>query len=350
MSSSQAAGYCAGSEIAGLLPGSPGDAVKSPNAVFDSVTLVRRLAPELNPKPYGTVHICICICTFRRPELLKRLLKELAAQVTEGLFTQSIVVADNDRLESAKSVVSEFAATSSIPILYCVSPERSIAMTRNVAIANASGNFVAFIDDDEFPTEHWLLTLLKACVEFNIDGVLGPVKPDFPEDAPKWVVKGGFYHRPAYPTGLVIDWRKGRTGNVLLKMSLFNGEKEPFRPEFRTGEDQDFFARMIERGHTFIWCDEAVAYEVVPPIRWRRSFLLQRSLLQGSMEPGTPGFGFRDIAKSIVAVPVYAAAMPFALVLGHHWFMILLIKQFYHIGKLLALVGIHPVKAAYVTE
>jgi succinoglycan biosynthesis protein ExoM len=295
-------------------------------------------------------HICVCVCTFKRPELLVELLEGLARQVSDDSFTYSVVVADNDHAGSAKSVVADFVRQSSVSVHYCIETEQSIAKTRNKAIQNSSGDYIAFIDDDEVPITTWLRALLEACLRFNADGALGPVKPKFAEDAPEWVVKGGFYDRATYPSGTVIDWRKGRTGNVLFKRQLVVNESAPFRAEFRTGEDQDFFARKISSGHTFVWCDEAVAYEAVPPIRWRRSFLFRRSMLQGSMEPGTADFGIRDILRSLVAVPAYALALPVALIFGHHHFMRLLVKLSYHLGKLLAVVGIHPVKVAYVTE
>src|SRR5438309_11395304 len=94
-----------------------------------------------------TPHICVCICTFKRPHLLRRLLCELGGQETSGRFTYSVVVADNDYLQSARQVVEDLAATSSIPITYCVEPRRNIALTRNAAVEHANGDFVAFIDD-----------------------------------------------------------------------------------------------------------------------------------------------------------------------------------------------------------
>jgi succinoglycan biosynthesis protein ExoM len=295
-------------------------------------------------------HISVCICTYKRPDFLKRLLTELGRQDTGGLFTYSIVVADNDHLESAKAVVSDFMATSTITVAYCVEPRQNIALTRNKAVENAHGDFLAFIDDDEFPTPSWLLTLFNACNEYGTDGVLGPVKRYFDEPPPKWILKGDFYERATYPTGYVIDWRKGRTGNVLLKRSILPTDELPFNAEFRNGEDQDFFRRMIERGHKFIWCDEAVAYEVVPPIRWKRSFMLRRALLRGAMEPETATFRARDLLKSVIAVPVYVVILPFALVLGHHRFMRFLVSLCDHVGKLLAFVGINPIKEPYVTQ
>src|SRR5437879_2825163 len=240
-------------------------------------------------------HISVCVCTYRRRYLLRRLLEGLGYQDTNGLFTYSIVVTDNDSLQSARDVVLDFAAASPIPIRYCVEPRQNIALARNKAVENADGDFIAFIDDDEFPTKCWLLTLFIACNEYGVDGVLGPVKPHFDDAPPKWVVNGRFYERPTYDTGFVIDWRKGRTGNVLLKRRLFADEAKPFRSEFRTGEDQDFFRRMIEKGHAFIWCNEAVVYEVVAPIRWKRSFMLRRALLRGANSLAHPAFGTLEI-------------------------------------------------------
>ena len=298
-----------------------------------------------------TKHISVCVCTYKRPHLLKRLLEELGRQDTDGLFTYSIVVVDNDHLESAKAVVSDFATASSIPISYCVEAQQSVPLARNRALANASGDFVAFIDDDEFPIQRWLVTLFNACNEPAVDGVIGPVKPHFDEKPPQWIVKGKFWERPTYPTGFVIDWEKGLTGNVLLKRQVLADGEQPFRPEFQGGgADRDFFRRMIEKGHVFIWCNEALAYETVPPVRWKRTFMLKRALLRGTTRLLHPTFGARDLAKSVIAIPVYTAALPFSLMLGHHRFMSLLVKLCDHLGKLLGFLRINPIKEPYVTS
>ena len=298
----------------------------------------------------GMPHISVCICTYKRPVLLARLLQDLGRQETGGLFTHSIVVVDNDQLKSAAAAVEAFASSSALRVTYCVETRQNIALARNKAVENATGDFVAFIDDDEIPPVRWLLTLYEACLAHGVDGVLGPVKPHFDEGTPAWVVKGGFYDRPTYPTGFVIDWTKGRTGNVLLKRHLFDSGEPPFREEFLTGEDQDFFGRMIDKGFVFIWCDEALAYEVVPPMRWKRSFMLRRAMLRGATSLVHPTFGTRDIVKSLIAVPAYTLALPFALILGQDRFMTLMVKLCDHTGRLLALAGVKAIKEPYVTE
>ena len=116
-------------------------------------------------------HIAVCICTFNRPVLLKRLLMDLDRQETENKFTYSAVVADNDPAESAKETIA--ALDLGFQAKYCAEPRRGIAFARNKVLENAEGDFVAFIDDDEFPVSDWLLTLFKVCEQYGSDGVLG---------------------------------------------------------------------------------------------------------------------------------------------------------------------------------
>jgi len=295
-------------------------------------------------------HITVCICTYKRLRYLERLLEELANQATAGRFTYSILVVDNDSYRSAEPIVKEFRRKSSIAAAYAVQPEQSIALTRNTAVENAQGEFLVFIDDDEYPIRDWLLILFQTLQDHRVDGVLGPVKPHYEQSPPGWVLKGAFYDRPSYPTGHRIDWRQGRTGNVLLARHVFWGEGQPFRPEFLTGEDQDFFRRMIAKGYVFVWCNEALAYEFVPAARWNRSFMLKRALLRGKISLAHPTSGTVEILKSMAAVPLYALALPFLLLAGQHLFMKYLVKTFDHAGRLLAFAGIDPIKQKYVTE
>jgi succinoglycan biosynthesis protein ExoM len=295
-------------------------------------------------------HISVCICTFRRAELLSRLLQALSCQETGGLFTYSLVLVDNDSSQSAKKVVLQFAARCPFQLTYCVEPEQNIALARNMALANAKGDFIAFIDDDEFPVKDWLFNLFQTCEKHAVAGVLGPVVPYFEERPPLWIEKGGFCHRPRHQTGFKIDWTEGRTGNLLFRHEILN-EKEPvFLPEFGGGgEDRNFFKRMIGSGRVFIWCNEAIAYELVPPNRWKRTVMLRRALLRGKMALNHNA-GIAGLVKSLVAIAGYTVALPVFLVMGQHVFMKYLIKICDHAGKLLAFVGLNPIREKYVSE
>ena len=302
----------------------------------------------------GGNHISVCVCTFRRPEALKRLLEHLAKQQTCGLFTYSLVIVDNDPARSGESTCKDFQQRYSQPTLtYATQPEQSIALTRNKAIETATGEFIAFIDDDEFPVEHWLVDLYRTCTSMQVAGVLGPVKRHFDQQPPKWILRGSFFERPTHPTGFVLSHSNTRTGNVLFRRNILQSGVLPFRPQFRGGSDVDFFKLRMAEGHQFVWCNEAWVYETVPPARWKRRYMLRRALLRGistAMRLDNWREGFVSVAKSLIAVPLYTLALPFSLLLGHHRFMTLLIKTCDHLGKLLRLVGFNPIKDAYVTD
>src|ERR1700761_7269699 len=63
-------------------------------------------------------HISICVCSFKRPHLLQNTLENLRNLKTDSQFTYSVVVADNDRAESAKATVEGFARTAGFEVVY----------------------------------------------------------------------------------------------------------------------------------------------------------------------------------------------------------------------------------------
>ena len=296
-------------------------------------------------------HISVCICTYRRPELLERLLADLETQETAGLFSFSIVVVDNDAGESAREVVSTFARRTNRTVVYDIEPEQNISLARNRAVRNSVGDYIAFFDDDQFPQRDWLHSLYEAQKAYDADGILGPVKPYYDEVPPRWLVKGKFYERPIHESGRIIGWRSGRTGNVLLRREVLAGDPQPFDPRFGSGsEDQDFFRRMIGKGYRFVWCNEAVGYEHVPPARWRRGFLLRRALLRGKVSLLHPGMGVKSVLISMIAIPIYLVLLPFLAIGGQHLFMKYLVKICDHLGRVMSVAGINVISEKYVVE
>lgn len=291
--------------------------------------------------------VTVCLCTFRRPEMLRRALEGIAALETRDALEVSIVVVDNDRAASAQGVVKSFQASAPLAVSYFVEEEQNIARARNKALAHATGDFVAFIDDDEVPDPQWLVQSWETCREHDATGVLGPVRPSFSQKPPAWVVRGRFCERPEHATGHVLQWRETRTGNAFLRRTALADLPGPFRTEFANGgEDQDFFRRLMERGGRFVWCQEAVVHEEVPCGRLTRSYMLRRALLRGQNERHLTNLG--GLLKSMVAIPVYALVLPLSLLLGQHHFMKYLIRTCDHAGKLVGFLGFKPMGEKYL--
>lgn len=225
--------------------------------------------------------ITLCICTYHREMQLKRLLDSVAAQQLEPEWQVEVIVVDNDAKESARHVVDAHRVKASpvISVQYAVEPVQGISYARNHAVTLARGKWIAFLDDDEYVVEHWLKDMLTLLVAGTAAGVLGPVVPEFPPGSRSWAIKSRLFDRPRFSTGVVVNNKECRTGNVLLRGEwLRRYWPNPFNIGLAQsgGEDAEYFMRATRDGATFVWCDTAIAYEGVPLNRQSVASLLCR--------------------------------------------------------------------------
>lgn len=228
------------------------------------------------------VDISICICTFKRPALLERLLRAVAAQ-DRGALRLQIVVVDNDPLHGARSVMQRWQTRQDIVFTGVHVGDPNIARARNAAVHAATAPWVVFVDDDEEPVRGWLQNLRRVQQQYGADAVFGPVLPRYQQDTPQWVRDGGYFDRPRYRTGTPITTRDARTGNVLIRRAAMMALEGPFDPAYgRTGgEDTVMFGALLDRGAKLVWCDEAPVEEDVPADRARLGWILRRAYRGG---------------------------------------------------------------------
>jgi len=283
--------------------------------------------------------------------MLERLLRKLALQETNSLFDFSVVVVDNDAAGPARETVTRLQGELCLNITYGIEPEQTIPAARNHALRLGHGNYIGIIDDDEFPPQHWLITMYKAIQTFDVDGGLGPVHPFFDEKPPDWLLKSGFCKRPVLRTGTLLHWSQTRTGNVLLKKEVFDKHNLCFDLKFKTGgSDQAFFRQAMNAGCRFIAVEEAPVYEIVPPERWTKSYYLKRALVNGfnahRYSQNQTGRLTRTLTpiKSVGALMAYALAMPFLALIGPHMVLKYAEKGAHHLSRLAAMLGIELVK------
>jgi succinoglycan biosynthesis protein ExoM len=302
--------------------------------------------------PLGNMdHVSVCVCTFRRNELLEKLLRKLEAQETGGHFDFSIVVVDNDAAGGAKGVAAKLQPELKTALKYDIEPDKCIAAARNRAVGLARGNYIAFIDDDEFPPQDWLLTLYRAIQLFDADGALGPVYPYFDTPPPAWLVRSEFCERPVHRTGTWLHWEQTRTGNVLLKRRVFDQHGLWFDVKYRTsGSDKEYFREAMALGYRFVAVEEAPVYETVPPTRQTSRYYLTRAIVQASNErkfraPYLRGLSrFSAPLRVMAALTVYSVILPFSLLRGKHAAIKCLEKCAYHLSWLLAMIGVDLAK------
>jgi len=223
--------------------------------------------------------LLLAVTTYRRPEMLRRLLTSIQALRIPADVELSVCVVDNDRDASARHIVTEMEPAGS-PIRYTVAPARGIANARNHALTRLGmhHDFLAFIDDDEWIEPGWLEAMLETQRSGDYDVTFGPVLGTVPPSAPRWMRQHGWFCRKGTGRSGPVEWNAGGTGNVLLKAAALRRGRFYFNPgyNFSGAEDTDLFFRMRYAGATFGWAAGAIAHEEVEPNRCTLRSLLRR--------------------------------------------------------------------------
>jgi succinoglycan biosynthesis protein ExoM len=236
----------------------------------------------------GTV--AVCVCTFRRPAGLRRLLESLVATIPRTLAVSDVhyevrlVLVDNEPTEPNRSLTHEVAERAPWPLEYVVEPRRGIAHARNAAFRTCreTADFVAWIDDDEIAAAGWLEGLLSAQRETGADVVAGPIVPRFESPPAGWIEAGKFFERPRFPDRSRLTY--AYTCNALVTMETLALWDPPFEESLALagGEDTYFFRKVFLAGKKIVWADDALVFEFVPASRMHASWLLRRAYRRGT--------------------------------------------------------------------
>jgi glycosyltransferase involved in cell wall biosynthesis len=122
--------------------------------------------------------ISVVVCTRDRASELESCLRHLDRQDYPAF---EVVVVDNAPTSDAIRVLVE-ARQSRINYRYSVEPRGGLSWARNAGIAAASGEIVAFLDDDEEPDPYWLAGLAAGFARGDdigcVTGIILPARLD----------------------------------------------------------------------------------------------------------------------------------------------------------------------------
>ncbi len=130
-------------------------------------------------------HMSVVICTRNRPRYLQKCLTSLLKQ---SVKPKEIIIVDDASEEKIDAVQMLNVAFSSICNkatnllsenidIKCIRNRRrqGVVKSRNLGIAAARSNVIAFIDDDGYAHRNWIKNLLKHYQTKRVAGVGGPV-------------------------------------------------------------------------------------------------------------------------------------------------------------------------------
>jgi len=301
-----------------------------------------------------SLRIDIGVCTFRRPELADTLRSLAAMTVPEGA-TLRIIVADNDTTPSARALVEELRPTIAFEITYLHCPSSNISIARNACLDNSTGDFLAFIDDDETASADWLVRLLEMAQSSGADAVLGPVRAHYGPLAPGWMRRGDFHS--TLPVWVQGEIRTGYTCNALLKRNApsLAGRRFKLALGKSGGEDTDFFTGMHRAGGRIAFAPKAWLHEPVPEGRASLSWLAKRRFRSGQTHGRLLAENARGpawalnvaLASAKCGYCAVATALTFPAPVPRHRFAL---RGFLHAGVVSGLLGHEAIEQYGVRE
>ena len=217
------------------------------------------------------MELSIIISTYNNAVSLIRTLNSVAKQDADKAIWECVVVNNNSTDNTAEMVAAFAKEHSDINIKLVDEAQQGLSYARNRGIAEAEGQFLAFIDDDETINEGFVSAYLDLFHNHGAFAGAGALKVRYDSARPKWM---SYYTEKmiANPLNLgkeIITITSSVTptgGNMAFNREIFRlyggfdtnlGRKGN---ELSGGEENDMFQRLRDLGERVFYTPHAIAY------------------------------------------------------------------------------------------
>ncbi len=211
----------------------------------------------------------VVVSTVDRPGSLARCLDAIRRG---SRLPDEVVVVDQGGLDATAAAI---AGVTSLAVAHVRSERGGLSAARNLGLRRASGDVVAFTDDDVAPDPGWLEALVRSLVaDSALDAVTGPMLP-LGDPEPGRVAVSSRLDAAACEFGSPIrPWAVGTGGNMAFRRERLEriggyDERLGVGSPGRAGEDLDVVRRILATGGR-------IRYEPAAVCRHERKTLQER--------------------------------------------------------------------------
>ena len=232
--------------------------------------------------------ISVVVCTYNHSNLLKNCIASLCAQ-TLNKEKYEIIVVDNNSKDDTAEVVKAFENDELIR--YVFEERQGLSHARNRGVSEASGNYIAFIDDDAKAAPNWLEVAYEILdsTQPALDCLGGPYHPLYLSQKPKWFLDKyeirGFGDSQKYLnahemlSGSNMIWLK----DSLTSIGQFNENFGVIGKQLKLGEETDAFEKLwsLNGQAQILFAPNLIIYHLVPEFKMSVGYRLKRKFAQG---------------------------------------------------------------------
>ncbi|TMA22718.1 MAG: glycosyltransferase, partial [Deltaproteobacteria bacterium] len=214
------------------------DRQRNPKPALRAVSRSYREVPFAEGDP---PRISVVVCTYNGARTIRECLDGLVGLQYPN---HEIIVIDDGSTDGTGDLVREYAARG---VRLVQTENRGLSNARNLGLELATGEIVAYTDDDAFPDPHWLHYLAAAFRTPDYAAVGGPNLPPPGED----FVAEAVANSPGGPTHVLLSDREAEHipgCNMAFRVAALRS-LGGFDPQFRAaGDDVDICWRIQAAG------------------------------------------------------------------------------------------------------
>lgn len=259
-------------------------------------------APHLSAAPAEALTgstvplITVALCTHNHQDRLVKTLENLRTLRLPRSLTELLIVDNASTDQTTDLLAGERWRRPDWPTRVVREAKLGLSNARNRVIAEAAGEYIVFMDDDETPDVHWLTSYEAAIARHRPDALGGRIEVMFEDgDRPAWLTDellgfvgkldhGREEHFLADRSTPIFGGNFGFHRNIFERIGNFDSALGRKGSANIGGEDTEIYRRMIGMGCKVLWVPDAVIYHRIQTPKLRRGYFLDLHYRQGRIE------------------------------------------------------------------
>jgi glycosyltransferase involved in cell wall biosynthesis len=236
----------------------------------------------------------VALCTHNHADRLERTLADLATLRSPQAGWEFLVI-DNGCRDTTPELLARHAWPAGWQVRVVREEKLGLSNARNRAIAEARGDYVIFMDDDETADPDWLCAYERLIDAHQPDAFGGRQVVLFEDARPPWLSDDllgflGELNRSDDIVPLTDPYTPFYGGNfgfrktVCERVGDFNAMLGRKGTDNTGGEEVDFYRRLLDAGFKVWWTPEAIIHHRIQAAKLERGYFLDLHYRMGRME------------------------------------------------------------------